>query len=137
MPDTPTDVSSLIALLSPPTLVASGQLSKTALCVLVCVCVCVCVCVWWGVCMLTMPPQHTAPVCGWRITEGQMTSEYGPGTLLSSALHSAYCPRVLLGRGAEETVLPTWAGAIGSQSWTSAALTILPRKKLWLLFTPI
>ena len=85
MPDTPTDVSSLIALLSPPTLVASGQLSKTALCVLGGVCVCVCVCVCWGVCMLTMPPQRTAPVCGWRITEGQMTSEYGPGTLPSSA----------------------------------------------------
>ena len=101
-----------------------------------CVCVCVCVCVWWGMCVLMMPPQRAAPVYGWRITEGQMTSGYGPGTALpSSAFHSAYCPRVLLWRGAEETILPTWAGATGSQSWTSAALTILPRKRLWLLFT--
>ena len=53
--------------------------------------------------MLMIPPQRTASVCGWRITEGQMTSEYGLETLPSSALHSAYCPRVLLGRGTEET----------------------------------
>ena len=39
--------------------------------------------------MLMMPPQCTAPVCSWRLTEGQMTSEYGPGTTLPSlALHN-------------------------------------------------
>lgn len=33
-----------------------------------------------------MAPQHTAPVYGWQISEGQMFSEAGTGTLCTSPI---------------------------------------------------
>lgn len=78
------------------------------------------------------------PVCGWRITEGQMTSRYGPGDYFA-ILSLSQC---LLSSGSSEAGAgENCSSYLGRGDWFSeldlCRLTILPRKRLWLLFLPV